>query len=51
MEDIKDKLGFGPIGRKIVSTKDGYELKENMASYSPDFAIKMSILRPENSYK
>jgi len=51
VEDIKDKLGFRAIGRKVVGTKDGYELKENMASYSADFGAKMSTLRPENSYK
>jgi len=51
VEDIKDKLGFRAIGRKVVGTKDGYELKENMASYSADFGTKMSTLRSENSYK
>lgn len=51
VEDIKDKLGFRAIGRKVVGTKDGYELKEDMASYSADFGTKMSTLRPENSYK
>jgi len=51
VEGIKDKLGFRAVGRKVVGTKDGYELKENMASYSADFGTKMSTLRPENSYK
>jgi len=51
VEGIKDKLGFRAVGRKVVATKDGYELKENMASYSADFGTKMSTLRPENSYK
>jgi putative transposase len=30
VEDIKDKLGFGAIGRRVVGTKDGYELKEKL---------------------
>ena len=51
VEDIKDKLGFKAIGRKVVSTGDGYELKENVASYSANFGAKMSILRSENSLK
>ena len=51
VEDIKDKLGFRAIGRKVVGTGDGYELKENVASYSNDFGAKMSTLRPENSFK
>lgn len=36
---------------KVVDTGDGYELKEKMASYSADFGVKMSTLRPENSFK
>lgn len=51
VEDIKDKLGYRAIGRKVVGTGDGYELKENVASYSNDFGAKMSTLRPENSFK
>ena len=51
VEDIKDKLGYKAIGRKVVGTGDGYELKENVASYSADFGAKMSVLRPENSFK
>ncbi len=51
VEDIKDKLGFRAIGRKVVGTGDGYELKENVASYSNDFGAKMSTLRSENSFK
>jgi len=50
VEDIKDKLGFRATGRKVVGT-NGYELKENMASYSADFGAKMSTLKPENNYK
>ncbi len=51
VEDIKDKLGYRAIGRKVVGTGDGYELKESVASYSDDFGVKMSTLRPENSFK
>ncbi len=43
VEDIKDKLGFSAINRKVVDTGDGYELKENVASYSGDFGAKMGM--------
>ncbi len=51
VEDIKDKLGYRAIGRKVVGTGDGYELKESVASYSDDFGVKMTTLRSENSFK
>ena len=38
--DIKDKRGFRTIGRKVVGTKDGYELKENMALTVLFLAVK-----------
>jgi hypothetical protein len=37
--------------RKVFGTGDGYELKENVASYSADFGAKMSTVKPENSFK
>jgi len=49
VEKVKDDLGFKAIGRKVVSTRDVYQLKESEASYSSDFDGKMSTLRPENS--
>jgi hypothetical protein len=51
VEDIKDKLGFRAIGRKVFGTGDAYELKENVASYSTDFDTRIGTLRPDNSFK
>jgi len=51
VEEVKDKLGFRAIGRKVVSTGDVYELKENEVSYSSDFDGKMSTLRHTNRLK
>jgi len=50
IEDVKDKLGFRAIGKKIVSAGDLYQLKESIAPYSCDFNNKMSTLRPKNSF-
>ncbi len=49
VEEVKDKLGFKAIGRKVVNTGDVYELKESEAPYSSGFDGKMSTLRPKNS--
>ena len=51
VEEVKDKLGFKAIGRKVVSTGDVYELKESEALYSSNFDGKMSARRPKNSLK
>jgi len=48
VEEVKDKLGFKAIGRKIVNTGDVYELKESEAPYSSDFDGKMRTLRLNN---
>jgi len=48
VKEVKDKLGFKAIGRKVVSTGDVYELKESEALYSSNFDGKMSALRPKN---
>jgi len=51
IEEVKDKLGFKAIGRKVVSTGDVYELNESEAPYSSGFDGKMCTLRPKNSVK
>ena len=51
VEGVKDKLDFKATGRNIVGMKDGYELKESVASYSADSGTKTEALRPDNSFK
>ena len=48
IEDVKDKLGYKAIGKKIASTGDMYQLKETKALYTTYFDAKMDSLRPEN---
>ena len=50
VEEVKEKLGIRAIGRGIVGTEAGYELKEHLSPYSRNFDGKMGVLRPENSY-
>ena len=45
IEDVKDKLGYKAIGRKVASAGDVYQLKENKAPYNNNFDGKMSTLR------
>jgi hypothetical protein len=47
---VEAKLGIRPIGRRIVGTDAGYELKEYLSPYSRNFDCKKGVLRPENSY-
>ena len=49
IEDVKNKLGYKAIGRKVVSAGDVYQLKENKAPYNSNFDGKMSTLRQKNS--
>ena len=50
VEKVEEKLGIRAIGRGIVGTEAGYELKEHLSPYSRNFDGKMGVLRPENSY-
>ena len=50
VKKIKAELGVRAIGRKVVETTDGYELKEREGSYKTHFGGKMGILRLENTY-
>ncbi len=50
VEKIKEKLGIRVIGRGVVKTEPGYELKEQLSPYSPNFDGKMGVLMAENSY-
>ena len=49
VEQMKDKLGFKAIGRKVTGTGDDFELKENVSPYRVNFTGEMSTLRPKNS--
>jgi len=50
VEEVKEKLGIRTIGRGVVKTEAGYELKEQLSPYSRNFDGKMGVLRAENSY-
>jgi len=50
VQEIMEKLGIKASGRKVVETRDGYELKEARVSYGSDFESKMASLRHINSY-
>lgn len=49
VEQVKDKLGFKAIGRKVTATGNDFELKENVSPYRVNFIGEMSTLRPKNS--
>ena len=48
VEQVKDKLGFKAIGRKVTGTGDDFELKENVSPYRVNFTSEISTLRPIN---
>ena len=50
VEEIKEKLGIRAIGRGVVKTEAGYELKEQLSPYSRNFDGKMGVVMAENSY-
>ncbi|MCD4822958.1 MAG: transposase [Methanococcoides sp.] len=50
VEEIREKLGIRAIGRGVVKTEAGYELKEQLSPYSRNFDGKMGVVRDENSY-
>ncbi len=47
---VKEKLCIRAIGRGIVGTEAGYEMKEHLSLYSRNFDGKMCVLKPEISY-
>jgi len=49
VEQVKDKLGFKAIGRKVTGTGDDFELKENVSPYRVNFTGEISTLRPKTS--
>jgi len=49
VEQVKDKLGFKAIGRRVTGTGDDFELKENVSPYRVNFTGEISTLRPKNS--
>lgn len=50
VEQVKDKLGFKAIGRKVTGASDDFELKEDVSPYSVNFTGEMGALRPKNSF-
>ena len=49
VEQVKDKLGFKAIGKKVSGTGDAFELREDVSPYSVNFTGEISTLRPKNS--
>ena len=49
VEQVKDKLGFKAIGRKITGAGDDFELKEDVSLYRANFDSETGTLRPKNS--
>jgi len=50
VEKIKKKLKALAIGRRIVSTTDGWELREEASSYNPFFEGQKVDIDHENTY-
>ncbi len=49
-ERIKEKLGILAKGRKIIESDDGFQLRENKATYNADFDIKKDDIAGKNVY-
>ena len=50
VDKIKKKLKALAIGRRIVSTTDGWELREEASSYNPFFEGQKVDIDHENTY-
>jgi hypothetical protein len=50
VEKMMEKLGVRASGRKVVATRDGYELREAGVPYRRTFEGKMGVLRRKNTY-
>jgi hypothetical protein len=49
VEHVKIELGARGLGRKIISSEDGYELRESQISYRGHLGSEKRPLRYENS--
>ncbi len=50
VEEIKEKLGFKAMGRKVVKNKENYTLREPRVHYNTLFTPKMEVLSLKNTY-
>ncbi len=50
VESTKAALGIKAIGREVIGGDEGYELREPVIPYSPNFTDETGDLRSENTY-
>jgi putative transposase len=50
VEKTKAKLGIRAAGRKVIETKEQFELREPVLSYMTDFGPKNVNIGPKNTY-
>jgi REP element-mobilizing transposase RayT len=49
VDKTKTKLGIRAAGRKVIETKEQFELREPVLSYKTDFGPKNAIIGPQNT--
>ena len=50
VEKVKELLGFGAKGRKLIKSKDGYQVREAPAHHNVFLGVENDDIGPKNTY-